>query len=79
MPRRNPRIGDVVETPLGQGRVCLGAAHGKPPARGGKWVFLFWPEHLHNRVICFHPSQVRLVPRSRPKGLGVPSVLDDYR
>lgn len=56
------RIGDVVTTFLGEGRVVRGSDFRKPPARGGKWVFLFHPKVMSNRVICFHPSEVTVVP-----------------
>lgn len=60
------RIGDVVMTPRGKGRVVRGSDWRKPPARGGKWVFLFFPERLHNRVICFHPSEIEEAPDEPP-------------
>lgn len=61
-----PRIGDVVMTPKGWGRIVRGSEWKKPPARGGKWVFLFRPEHLHNRVIRFHPTEISIPVDSRP-------------
>jgi len=59
MRKKIAKIGDVVDTPYGKGRVVRGEDHGKKlKARGSKWVFLFFPENLYNRVILMCSSEV---------------------
>jgi len=51
------KIGAEVMTTAGRGTVVNGKKYGKPPARGGKWVFLH--NRVDNRVILFHASEVK--------------------
>jgi hypothetical protein len=55
------RIGDIVLTPRGRGRIVKGALYRKPRAPGCHWVFLFYPSDITNRVIAFRPSELRIV------------------
>jgi hypothetical protein len=55
------KVGDVVETPNGLGRIVDGTAWRKPTRRSrtGHWVFLFNPPVMANRVICYSEGEVR--------------------
>lgn len=54
------KVGDlVILHGRKEGRIVRGSAHGKPPARGGHWVFLFFPDDPSNRVVLCRPSELR--------------------
>jgi hypothetical protein len=54
------KVGDIVMTAQGEGRIVRGSNHAKPPARGGHWVYLFFPPNIQNRVILYRPCELRL-------------------
>lgn len=55
------KIGDVVQTPHGKGRIVQASVYDLPPtpSRSWKYVFLFYPQHIEERILLFHASEIK--------------------